>query len=59
MTLVGSKNEQLNTVQNMKFSVKDFVIKYEKFHRRMQIGSHLPKKSLTENFKFCAMKFAT
>ena len=59
MTLIGSKNEQPNAVQNMKFPVNDFVIKCEKFHGRLWIGSHLPKKSLTENFKFCVMKFAT
>ena len=37
------------TAQKMKFSIKDFFSKYD------QIRSHLLKKSLMENFIFCAV----
>ena len=35
----------------VKFSVKDF---FSKFFRKLRIWSHLLKKSLIENFIFCA-----
>ena len=37
------------TVQKIKFPIKDF------FTERDQIWSHLLKKSLLENFSFCAV----
>ena len=39
----------------MKFSIKDFFSKYDQIHTFLQIWSHLPKKSLMENFIFCAV----
>ena len=43
------------TAQKMKFSIKDFFSKYDQICRKLRIWSHLLKKSLTENFIFCAM----
>ena len=40
----------------MKFSVKDFLGKCDQIRRFLRIWSHLLKKSLMENFIFCAMK---
>ena len=45
-----------NTAQKMKFASKDFFSKCELFRRKLRICSHLLKKSLMENFIFCAMK---
>ena len=45
-----------NTAQKMKFSIKDLFSKCDQIHRKLQIWSHLPKKSLTENFIFCAIQ---
>ena len=42
--------------QKMKFSIKDFFSKWDQIHRKLQIWSHLLKKSLIENFIFCAVK---
>ena len=47
---------QLNTAQKMKFSIKDFFSKCDQIRRKLQIWSHLPKKSLMENFIFCAVQ---
>ena len=48
-----------NTAQN-KFSIKDFFSKWDQIYRKLQIWSHLLKKSITErfNFFFCAVKDA-
>ena len=46
-----------NTAQKMKFSIKDPFSKCDQIHRKLQIWSHLLKKSLMENFIFCAVKF--
>ena len=43
------------TAQAMKFSIKDFFSKYGQSRRELQIWSHLLKKSLMENFIFCAV----
>ena len=40
----------------MKFSVKDFFGKCDQIRSFLRIWSHLLKKSLMENFIFCAMK---
>ena len=40
----------------MKLSVKDFFSKYEQIRSFKRIRSHLLKKSLTENFIFCALE---
>ena len=39
----------------MKFSFKDFFSKYDQMRRKLRIWSHLPKKSLIENFIFCVV----
>ena len=38
----------------MKFSIKDFFSKCDQIRRKLQIYSHLMKKSVMENFIFCA-----
>ena len=43
------------TAQKMRFSIKDFFIKCEEILRKPRICSHLLKKSLMENFIFCAV----
>ena len=45
--------------QNMKFSIKDFFIKCDQIRRKLRIWSHLLKKSLMENFIFCAVLIET
>ena len=49
------KNIILCTAQKMKFSIEDFFSKCDEIHRKLRIWSHLLKKSLTQNFIFCAM----
>ena len=39
----------------MKFSIKDFFTKCDQIHRKQWICSYLLKKSLMENFIFCAV----
>ena len=41
------------TTQKMNLSIKDFFSKYDQICRKLQIWSHLLKKSLMENFIFC------
>ena len=43
------------TAQKMKFSMKDFFSKFDQIRSFLRIWSHLLKKSLMENFIFCAM----
>ena len=43
------------TAQKMKFSIKDFLSKCEQISRNLRIWTDLLKKSLTENFIFCAV----
>ena len=43
----------ISTAQKMKFSIKDFLS--DQIRRKLRIWSHLPKKSLMENFIFCAV----
>ena len=43
------------TVQKMKFSIKDFFSKCDQILRKLWIRSHLLRKSLMENFIFCAV----
>ena len=45
------------TAQKMKFSIKDFFSKYDQIRRKLRYLSHLLKKSLMENFIFCACYF--
>ena len=44
--------------QKKKFSIKDFFSKCDQIRRKLWIWSHLLKKSLMENFFFCAMRTA-
>ena len=39
----------------MKFSIKDFLSKYDQIRSFQHIWSHLLKKSLMENFIFCVV----
>ena len=39
----------------MKFSIKHFFSKCDQIHRKLRIWSHLLKKSLIENFVYCAV----
>ena len=41
--------------KKMKFSIKDFFGKCDQFRSFLQIWSHFLKKSLMENFIFCAV----
>ena len=43
------------TAQKMNFSVKDFFSKCDEIRKKLRIWSHLLKKSLMENFIFCAV----
>ena len=43
------------SAQKMKFSIKNFFSKCDQIRRKLQIWSHLLKKSLMENFIFCAL----
>ena len=45
----------LVTAQKMKFSIKDFFGKCDQIRSFLRIWSHLPKKSLMENFVFYAV----
>ena len=40
----------------MKFSIKDFSSKCRQIRGKMEIWSHLVKKSFMENFIFCAVQ---
>ena len=39
----------------MKFSIKDFFSKCDQIRSFLRIWSHVPKKSLMENYLFCAV----
>ena len=39
----------------MKFAIKDFFSKFDQIRRNLRIWSHLLKKSLMENYIFCAV----
>ena len=43
------------TAQKMRFSIMDFFSKCDQISRKLWIWSHLLKKSLMENFIFCAV----
>ena len=46
--------EQCST-KKMKYSIKDFLSKCDQIRSFLLIWSHLLKKSLIENFSFCAV----
>ena len=43
------------TTQKTKFSIKNFLSKCDQIRSFLRIWSHLLKKSLMENFIFCAV----
>ena len=50
-------NENYNdTAQKMKFSIKNFFSKCDQIRSLLRTWSHLLKKSLMENFFFCAVR---
>ena len=57
ITFCKQKRKLLFTTQKMKFSIKDFFSKCDQIRRKLWIWSHLPKKSLMENFIFCAVTY--
>ena len=50
LLIIWLESKHIITAQKMKFPIKDF------FSKRDQIWSHLLKKSLMENFIFCAVQ---
>ena len=44
------------TAQKMKFPITDFFSNCDQIRRKLRIWSHLLKKSLIENFIFCAVR---
>ena len=53
--LLWEKDNPVHTAQKMKFSIKDFFRKCDQIRRKLRIWSPLLKKSLMENFIFCAV----
>ena len=51
----ATSNENTDTAQKMKFYIKDFFRKCDQIRNFLRIWSHLLKKSLMENFIFCAV----
>ena len=49
------KEKYTHAAQKMKLPVKDFFSQWDPIHRKQWIWSHLLKKSLMENFSFCAV----
>ena len=47
--------QSFTTTQKIKFSIKDFFSKCNQMRRKLQIWSHLLKKSLMENLFFCVV----
>ena len=54
-SIFGSLLFLIYNAQKMKFSIKNFFIKCDQILRKLRIWSHLLKKSLMENFFFCAV----
>ena len=50
---------RLGTAQKMKFSINDFFSKCDHIRSKPRIWSHLLRKSLLENFVFCAVRLYT
>ena len=49
----------IHTARKTKFFIKDFFSICDQIRRKLQIRSHLLKKSLMENFIFCTVTFLT
>ena len=54
-TAISAISENTHTAHKMKFSIKDFFSKCDQIGCLQRICSHLMKKSLMENFIFCAV----
>ena len=52
---VPNTSLQYPTAQKMKFLITDFFSKCDHIHSFLRIWSHLLKKSVMENFIFCAV----
>ena len=50
-----TQTKPTNSAQKMNFSIKDFFSKCDQIRKKLQIWSHLLKKSLMKNFIFCAV----
>ena len=53
--MVLVKSALLQTAQKMKFPINNFFSKCDRIRSFLRIWSHLLKKSLLENFAFCAV----
>ena len=53
--VIGASVGVYDIAQKMNFSTKDFFSKCDQIRRKLRIWSHLLKKSLMENFIFCAV----
>ena len=54
-----NQNHVSITAQKIKFSIKDFFSKCDQMRSFLRIWFHLLKKSLMENFIFCAVYMST
>ena len=52
---ISGSRETAVTAQKMKFSITDFFRKCDQICRKLRIWSHWLKKSVMENFIFCAV----
>ena len=57
--MIIAKKKIYITAQKMKFCINDFFSKCDQIGRKLRIWSNLLKKSLIENFIFCAVHIAT
>ena len=55
MTNFAWQSLAITTAQKMKFYITDFFSKCDQICRKLRIWSHLLKKSVMENFTFCAV----
>ena len=55
--MVVSFRNGTHAAQKMKFSIPDFFSKCDKIRRKLQIWSHLLKKTVMEKFIFCTVSW--
>ena len=48
--------ENVGNAQKMKYSIREFCSKCDQIHSFLRIWEHLLKKTLIENFIFCAVR---
>ena len=53
--VIKAVKPRILTAQKVKFSIKDLFSKCDQIHSFLHIWSYSLKKSLTENFIFCAV----